>query len=68
MKRTHFIVAALLIATPAYAQDEKPLTGREYAANAIMQKENIIMQLLDQIVELKKQLAEAKKAKETPKP
>lgn len=50
-----------LLALSAQAQEKKPLSGHEYAVNALSQKENIIMQLLDQIVELRKQLDEKKK-------
>lgn len=57
------VTLILLSVIPAYAQD-KPLTGREYAANAIAQKEAIVMQLLDEIVSLKKQIEDAKKSKE----
>lgn len=58
MKNT-LITIILLSAIPAYAE-EKPLTGREYAANAIGQKESIIMQLLDEIARVKEELKKYK--------
>lgn len=47
------LAAVLLVAASAQAQNQQgPLTGQEYAVNALAQKERIIMKLLDQIAQL----------------